>query len=211
MASRRSIRRFSSKGVEPGILRDLVRIGVSAPSATNSQCWTFTIIPDGPSVHALCGPVAEYFRRVCRLSSFAPLRYILRFLGKPELDQFHRGYRPFILDCLEKWDNAGVDPFFRGAQAAILIGSRPGASRHGADDAQLATQNILLAAHAMGLGTCLVGLALAAFRDDSSAYELLKIPREEKIHSVIAVGYPETRYQSVTGRAEPLVRTTRIP
>ncbi len=46
-------------------------------------------------------------------------------------------------------------------------------------------QNLLLAARAMGLGTLVMGI-----RDAKKLRELLQIPEEQEVVSVIAVGYP---------------------
>jgi nitroreductase len=206
MASRRSIRRFTARGVAPALLRDLVRIGITAPSATNCQTWTFTLLPDPAGVTALSQRVAAVYRRICRLSAWRSLCTLLRWLGKPELDDFSRVYRPFIETQLAAWEGGGADPFFRGAPAAIVVASRPGASGMHSDDAHLATQNILLAAHAMGLGTCLIGLALVAFRRDPSVAAALGLPANETVQSVIALGYPDEHYRRLTARAEPAIR-----
>ena len=61
-----------------------------------------------------------------------------------------------------------MDRLFHGAAAAILVTGRRQASCP-AEDALLATQNILLAAHAMGLGSCLIGFAVEAMRRDPGA------------------------------------------
>ncbi|MDA8164905.1 MAG: 4Fe-4S binding protein, partial [Desulfobacteraceae bacterium] len=42
MRSRRSCRNYQERPVAQDLLRDLVRAGISAPSGTNSQKWTFT-------------------------------------------------------------------------------------------------------------------------------------------------------------------------
>jgi nitroreductase len=68
------------------------------------------------------------------------------------------------------------------------------------EDALLATQNILLAAHSMGLGSCLIGYAVAAMKKDPSIQRSIGIPAEEEIHAVIALGYPDEVYQRVAGR-----------
>lgn len=70
----------------------------------------------------------------------------------------------------------------------------------GITDALLATQNILLAAHSMGLGSCLIGYAVAAMKRDPSIQRSIGIPAEEEIHAVIALGYPDEVYQRVAGR-----------
>lgn len=52
-------------------------------------------------------------------------------------------------------------------------------------DTAAATQNILLAAHALGLGTCWVG----AFNDKQVA-EIIKAPKDMKLVAMIPVGHP---------------------
>ncbi|MBM4370390.1 MAG: nitroreductase family protein, partial [Deltaproteobacteria bacterium] len=68
MGSRRSCRTFLPDPVPPAVLDDLVRIGTLAPSGTNSQRWTFTILPDRPSVERLGEAVSDFFRRLNRLA-----------------------------------------------------------------------------------------------------------------------------------------------
>ena len=46
MGSRRSCRNFSDRPVERPFLEDLVKAGITAPSGSNCQPWTFTILPD---------------------------------------------------------------------------------------------------------------------------------------------------------------------
>jgi hypothetical protein len=60
--------------------------------------------------------------------------------------------------------------------------------------------------HALGLGTCLVGFAVSAMQKDGRIKDLLKIPREEAVHAVIAVGHPAVTYQRLTGRKKVLSR-----
>jgi len=104
-----------------------------------------------------------------------------------------------VKEAREEWHGSGKDRLFHGSTAAILVGSKPGASCP-AEDALLATQNILLAAHSMGLGSCLIGYAVAAMKKDPSIQQSIGIPSEEEIHAVIALGYPDEVYQRVAGR-----------
>ncbi len=106
---------------------------------------------------------------------------------------------------LADWEARGRDRLFHGATAAILVGSRPGASCP-AEDALLATQNILLGAHALGLGSCLIGFAVSAMQKDGRIQESLNIPREEPVHAVIALGHPAVTYQRMAGRRKAAVR-----
>ena len=59
---------------------------------------------------------------------------------------------------------------------------------------------MLLAAHGMGLGTCLIGFAVAAMVEDIRIRRYLGIPDNERVHAVIALGYPDEIYLKVAGR-----------
>ena len=199
MASRRSCRHFTARPVERDVLEDLMKIGITAPSGTNSQSWTFTILPARKAVTAFAGRVASFFRKLNATAEKPLLRLFLKLIGKGELDAYYHGYYRKIKEALEEWDGSGKDQLFHGSTAAMLIGSKPGASCP-AEDALLATQNVLLAAHSMGLGSCLIGYAVAAMKRDPSIQRSIGIPAEEEIHAVIALGYPDEVYQRVAGR-----------
>lgn len=205
MLSRRSCRSFSKTTVSRALLDDLIKIGTTAPSGTNSQRWVFTVAAARPEVVALGARMARYFNRLNRLAGNSLLRLFLRALGKNALDDYYRRYYQTIRNGLREWEEHGRDRLFHGAAALIIVGSRPGASCP-QEDALLATQNILLAAHAMGLGTCLIGFAVAAIKGDRSIKRFLRIPDEEAVHAVIALGYPADSYHRVPGRKPPLIR-----
>ena len=199
MASRRSCRCFTDQPVERAMLEDLVKIGITAPSGTNSQSWTFTILPTRKAVSSFAEHIASYFGRLNATAEKTMLRLFLKLTGKGELEAYYRGYYRKVKAALEEWTESGKDRLFHGSTCAILIGSKPGASCP-AEDALLATQNILLAAHSMGLGSCLIGYAVAAMKKDHSIQQSVGIPSEEGIHSVVALGYPNEAYQRVAGR-----------
>lgn len=205
MASRRSCRNFQVKPVERAALEDLVRIGVTAPSGTNSQTWTFTILPTREAVIALGDQVARFFRRINKAAENRWLRTVLRLVGKPELHDYYSDYHQSVAEALAERANGGADRLFHGATAAIVVGSRPGGSTV-KEDALLATQNILLAAHSMGLGTCLIGFAVIPLVRDFRIKRSAGIPEGEKVHSVIALGHPDESYRTVAGRKRYLRR-----
>lgn len=199
MASRRSCRCFTDQPVDRAMLEDLMKIGITAPSGTNSQSWTFTILPTGKAVASLAGQIASFFERLNTTAEKTMLRMFLKLIGKGGLDDYYRTYYRKTKAALADWKRSGKDRLFHSSTAVIVVGSRPGASCP-AEDALLATQNILLAAHSMGLGTCLIGYAVAAIKQDRSIQQAIGIPSEEEIHAVIALGYPAEVYHRVAGR-----------
>ncbi|GBC61502.1 nitroreductase [Desulfonema ishimotonii] len=199
LRSRRSCRNYSDKPVSPALLEDLVRIGITAPSGTNSQKWTFTLLPTRDHVMALGERIGLFFRKLNRLAEKPWLRNGLKWLGKSQLDGYYREYYESVRDALAEYENTGRDRLFHGAAAAIIVGAGPGGSCP-AEDALLATQNILLGAHAMGLGSCLIGFAVEAMKNDRAIARSAGIPDEESVCAVIALGWPDAEYRRLTGR-----------
>lgn len=209
MASRRSTRNFTAAPVPRSYLDDLVKIGITAPSGTNSQRWTFTLLPTRQDVVGYADAVAGYFEKLNTQARRGWLRNGLKLIGKPELATYYGEYYPAVAKALDLWKNHGVDRLFHGATSAILVGSAPGASCP-AEDALLATQNILLGAHTLGLGTCLVGYAVAAMQRDARIKEPVGIPRDEPVYAVIGLGWPKETYQRICLRKPPIVRVAQV-
>ncbi|MBA3009988.1 MAG: nitroreductase family protein [Proteobacteria bacterium] len=205
IASRRSCRNFKKKDVEPEFLRDLIKLAVFAPSGTNSQEWTFTCLSTRPAVVNFGKTIQHFFQDLNKKAENLLLRKGLKLIGNNGLDAYYKEYYPSVKEAMDEMENQNIDRLFHGATACILIGSGPNASCP-KEDAMLAAGNILLSAHTMGLGSCLIGFAVEAMKADKSIQKKLDIPGTEKIHAVIALGYPDETYLRITGRKEPMIR-----
>lgn len=205
MASRRSCRNFTDRAVQTDTINDLIKIGALAPSGTNCQLWTFSVLPTRTAVMDLGNGLAEFFGRLNQMAARPLVRTGLKLIGKPQLFDYYRDFYDSVQEGLEDWTANGIDRLFHGATAAIIVGSLDGASCP-SEDALLATQNILLAAHCLGLGTCLIGFAVSAMKAEPKLKTALGIPADESVYAVIALGYPDETYEGLTGRKKPLVR-----
>ena len=199
MRSRRSCRMFADDPVPQDVLEDLVKIGMSAPTGTNSQAWTFTILPDREAVMLLGNEIAGFFRKLLKMAGNPAVRLIARLMRKPELDEFYREYYETVKEGMRQYEEDGRDRLFHNAPAVIAIGMNPGASCP-REDALMASQNILLAAHAMGYGTCMIGFAVEALKNSPGIKTKIGIPKKEPIYAVIAIGKPREPFQRPTGR-----------
>jgi nitroreductase/NAD-dependent dihydropyrimidine dehydrogenase PreA subunit len=205
MASRRSCRNYTEQTVDRSVLEDLVKIGTTAPSGTNCQNWTFTLFADPAAVNEFRQRIGSFFNNLNRTAEKRWMRKALKLIGKPALDNYYREFYTSVKDGLKEWELYGRDRLFHGATAVIVVATKPG-SPCPLEDAMLATQNILLAAHSMGLGTCLIGFAVEAIKYDPSIQQFLAIPAAETVCSVIAIGYPDEKYEGLTGRKKVVMR-----
>jgi nitroreductase/NAD-dependent dihydropyrimidine dehydrogenase PreA subunit len=205
ICSRRSCRQYKQTPVERQTLADLIHLAVFAPSGTNSQAWTFTCLASRPEVEALGQSIKAFFERLNKKAKNFLLRKSLALIGAKTLDHYYTNYYESVKTAIEQMETENRDRLFHGAPAVILIGSVPGATCP-KEDALLAAGNILLGAHTMGLGTCLIGYAVAAMAADRSIQKKLGIPDAETIHAAIALGYPGETYQRITGRKKPVIR-----
>ncbi|MBN2568633.1 MAG: nitroreductase family protein [Deltaproteobacteria bacterium] len=205
MRSRRSCRTFTGNSVDRDVLEDLVKIGITAPSGSNSQRWTFTILDNRPSVIELAEGVARFMNHLNRMSERMFLRLFSKIFMRDALGKYYRGYYKMVRASLQQWEENHIDRLFFGAPAVILVGMKPGASCP-CEDALLASQNILLAAHAMGLGTCLIGIAVEAIKRDPAIKKIIGIPIEERVYAVIAIGVPGEKFARQAGRKNPIIR-----
>lgn len=77
--------------------------------------------------------------------------------------------------------------FLSEAPVAIAVVIDPSLSNHPVEDGAAATQNMLLAAHALGLGSCWVGSYGSSYEE--AAKRILGIPRDRRLLSIVSLGY----------------------
>jgi len=99
---------------------------------------------------------------------------------------------------------------FHHAPAVILI-SGDESNRFANGDCANATQNMALAAHALGLGSCYIASFLAGFTGEKGGqlYKALGIPQGYKLYFSLAVGHRSAPDAPASPRAENLVNYVR--
>jgi len=97
--------------------------------------------------------------------------------------------------------------FLSEAVLGIAVVINPADPIHAVQDGAAATQNMLLAAHALGLGACWISAYDMEFEGD--AKRILGIPEEERLLSVISVGHPAEIPQKEKKALEEITYTNR--
>ncbi len=196
--SRRSIRKYKDKTVEDGILDDLVSAGITAPSGSNCQAWEFTIVNGREKVWDIAGDIKEFFQRLNGLAKNPLVRYgTIPFMGTALLKYYRNNYESVCLALAEA--EKGIDRLFHGAPALVIC--------HGAtegslplEDAQYATYNMTLLAHALGLGTCYIGYAVESINRMKNLKKKLHIDEKSQVFAVLTVGYPAVSFKKTSLR-----------
>jgi len=182
LKSRRSVRAYSDEPVGEEELRELVELAVLAPTAMNLQPWRFSIITNRQVL-------AEVSDRVKAL-----------MLEQGIADQIKEKH----LEAMLKSEEYNI---FYNAPAVIVISARkenPGAQI----DCQLAAENLFLAAHAKGLGTCYMGFVFFG-NGDAKVRAGLAVAEGYDIMAACTVGWPKSMPQGPPARRPPEIEWVR--
>lgn len=166
--TRRSIRKFTSEMVSKESIERLINAGIQAPSAMNQQPWAFSIIQNKELLQ--------------QISDRAKVYLLNRIDEKPILEKYREAFM-----------NTQYNIFYH-ASTLITVYAKPGPSAEG--DCCLAAQNIMLAANALGLGTCWIGFAQLFFNTAEMKKEM-QIPEEYTIIAPLIVGYPANKNKMI--------------
>ena len=174
--TRRSIRRFAGRPVERERIDRLVEAAGWAPSNHHRQGWKFVVFQDAEEIRALAERARESVRRALadahRLAAGQGER-LVHFAGAFE-------DAPVMILAMHKKSPAVGRRLLASATSEIASGE--------AISTGMAVQNLLLGAHAMGLGTCVMTAPLFA---GDVWRELADLPVGFEPTCVIALGYPD--------------------
>ncbi len=157
---RRSIRLFKKEEVPDSLLRRILEAGRFAPSAGNCQPWKFVVVKDPDIIAAMEKDTVKLTKFLMWFLDYD--RSLLRriFLGPPVrllTRLMPNMMHPIPFNLLQRIAAEAV-PVYHHAPAIILIL----VDRRGVGtpklDAGICGQNMVLAAHSLGLGSCWVGM-----------------------------------------------------
>jgi nitroreductase len=174
--SRRSIRRFADRPVGHDDLARLLEAARWAPSNHNRQPWRFLVIEDKQQINQLAEIVSQGLSEKLKSLPEVAAAYAGEFMHYATF--FSNA--PVLLVVLHKQPVSVSAPLLAGLKNPDLVSGEP-------LSVAMAVQNLLLAAQALGLGTCvltgplLVQDALAGALDLSAGHDLT---------CLVALGHP---------------------
>lgn len=190
MLERRSVRKYKDKQVPEALVRRILEAGRFAPSAGNSQPWRFVVVRDREMIESM----EKYVRLRCRVLKFM-LNWQESPLGKLAWLYAQIGARilPNLMHPIPFGATAliadGKLKLFHGAPTVILIFMDKRGAAKPQVDAGICGQNMVLAAHSLGLGSCWVGF-VEVFKFGTKWNKKLGVSFPYKLVEGIALGYP---------------------
>lgn len=182
---RKSIRRFRQQPVPDADIRRILDAGRLAPSANNTQPWSFLVIRDKAVMERMAAAVREMIDRMVphaenekqaqRLTAYKNSYYVFFEQAPVVIAVFLEGY------------DAGTDRLLAkmGYAAEDIRRLRP---LPGLQSVSAAIQNMLLAAHALGYGSCWMTGPLVAQEEFG---RILGYGKEKFVAALLPLGIPD--------------------
>ncbi len=158
---RSSVRRYKKEKVPEKDVEEILKAGFHAANGMNAQALRFVVMQDQ--------------------------KKISEFSNKARLTLLNSGAN-FPPHIMERMKDPSMD-IFHGAPSLIFIFASPEALTP-VEDGSLAAGNIMLAAHAMGYGTCFIGFA-GALGNDPEFRKECNVPEDHRHIACLLLGKPE--------------------
>lgn len=174
---RRSIRSFKDKPVEKDIIEEIVQAGRFAPSAKNRQPWKFIVITNRDYIQGLSNEVKNQLKKILKR------RFIYKFLVNSLKNEK-------TVRFLAGVSFSKSDTIFFNAPVLVFIVTKKGLFND--ESCACCAQNMMLAAHSLGMGSCWIGFASVLGLNKKNS-ERLQIPKDHHIAAALVFGYPDKK------------------
>jgi nitroreductase len=161
---RRSVRNYTDREVPDEALRAIIAAGIQAPTALGLQPWQFVVVRD----RDLMQRASDYCKPI-----------LLEKVGEES--------RPGTEEFLAALRNPEFNIFYNAPVLVLVLGAREVVSS--VLDCALCAENMMLAAWALGIGSCWIGSA-TLIEQNPDLLAALKVPEDHQIVAPLIFGYP---------------------
>ncbi len=174
---RRAVREYTKEPVDRETIRLLLNAAIHAPSAVNQQPWSFTIVRNQELLDRIS--LAAKAHMLATMNSSQQSEHFRSLLDDPNFHIFYHAPALILISAI--------------AQGPWIV-----------EDCSLAAENLMLAAHAQGLGTCWIGFA-QSYLNTPDGKQALGLSQDCVSVAPIIVGRPKASPAPVP-RNEPKIR-----
>jgi nitroreductase len=168
--TRRSVRQYKDQSVSRELIEQVIDAGRMAPSAMMKQPWKFYVLTEAATI-----------------SEFS--KAIIKTLTKEMVHEGPLGIAKLAAGALYSLyhsDFKKAPDVFYGAPVVIFI-TAPNDEAWACYDISMCAQNMMLAAKALGLDSCPLGVGKAV--EHTPIYYKLRIPYPEQVFLALIIGY----------------------
>jgi len=185
--ARRSVRVYKKKQIPEPLVRRILECGRFAPSAGNFQPWRFVVVRDANMIAEMEADIVKglsLVSKVIDIENHPRRKAQTRLLQLLRPNQFH----PIPMAMSAAMSDGEFKALFDAPTVILLFKDKRGISNPDLD-LGICGQNMIIAAHSMGLGTCWLGVVTA----------LQYFPKWKKLFNIrypwhlevgICMGYP---------------------
>ncbi len=173
---RRSVRRYKDEKVSHELLKEIIEVSRWAPSWVNYQVARYTIVDDEAMIKSIAENAVRGFTYNTKTLSRAKGLMVLSYVV---------GKSGKKEEMTEEFENTNIWEMF---------------------DAGIACQTFCLAAHAKGVGTCIMGVV-----NQEEIAKIISLPEQEKVAAVIVYGFEDGDHAKATPRksVEDILRVAK--
>jgi len=199
---RRSIRFYKKEPLPEGMIKRILEAGRFAPSAGNAQPWKFAVINSKAIIEEMEQDAVAMTQKLMRYLDYSknkfkiPLIKLIIRMKKNDLHPVPYGVLKQIAD--------GYVRVFHGIPTLILLFADTRGVGTPEIDIGIAGQNMVLAAHSLGAGSCWIGL-FNVLMYIKKWRKFFGIKKPFKLMSTLALGYPKGDYDGIIEREVQLV------
>ncbi len=168
---RRAIRKYKEIPIERNLIEQIIDSGRMAPSAINKQPWKFYILTNKEDIKS-------FSKEILKAVIKGVVKTGIKGIVKATKDILHFSHSSDFFNA--------EDPIFHDAPIVIFITS-PKDNEWAALDIGMCSQNIMLAAKSLGIGSCPIGMG--KYAEHTKIYPRLRIPESEQVNLAIILGY----------------------
>ena len=176
--ARRSVRNYTTQKLGKATIPSLLEAAIRSPTTMHNEPWAFVIIQN----HLLLKKLSDQAETML-------------------VNTMHVNQHQQSLNLSEFSENKNFNIFYNAGTLILICGDTK--MNFFEADCWLATENFILAACAMGLGTCIIGCALSVLNLPEVKLKL-SIPDDFMVVVPIIVGYPNGTHPP-TPRKHPII------
>ena len=174
IGSLRSVRKFKPDPVAEDKIRVILESASKAASGSNTQPWEFVVVRDAKVKARLKEPMLRtWLERLAGSSGMSPR---MRDVYDEATEMLRNTEKvPVIVYCCVDLNRVGKSEEVRYASIYPAV------------------QNLMLAAHGLGLATCLTVHGSTATRGEPEVKKILGIPDHVKVACLVYLGFPAVK------------------